>query len=67
MFKKALTSCFIFALSMLLTACMSLGNLSYKQARMLKGEGFVLTEDGWTLALPERLLFSFDDYLIQEQ
>ena len=41
MFKKALTSCFIFALSMLLTACMSLGNLSYKQARMLKGEGFV--------------------------
>ncbi|WP_374571598.1 OmpA family protein [Acinetobacter sp.] len=67
MFKKALTSCFIFALSMLLTACMSLGNLSYKQARMLKSEGFVLTEDGWTLALPERLLFSFDDYLIQEQ
>ena len=67
MLKKALTLCFILALSAVLTACMSLGNLNYKQARMLKNEGFVLTDDGWTLALPERLLFSFDDYQIQEQ
>ncbi|EPF80151.1 OmpA family protein [Acinetobacter rudis] len=49
-----------------LTACMSLGNLSYKQARMLKKEGFTLTEEGWTLRLPERLLFDFDQADIQD-
>ena len=41
MLKKALTLCFILTLSAVLTACMSLGNLNYKQARMLKSEGFV--------------------------
>jgi outer membrane protein OmpA-like peptidoglycan-associated protein len=45
---------------------MSLGNLSYKQARMLKKEGFTLTEEGWTLRLPEKLLFDFDQAAIQE-
>ena len=49
-----------------LTACMSLGNLTYKQARMLKKEGFTLTEEGWTLRLPERLLFDFDQSNIQD-
>ncbi len=32
---------------------------------MLKQEGFILSDDGWTLALPERLLFGFDEYAIQ--
>lgn len=50
-----------------LTACMSLGNLSYKQAKMLKKEGFTLTEEGWTLRLPERLLFDFDKSDIQTE
>jgi outer membrane protein OmpA-like peptidoglycan-associated protein len=27
---------------------------------MLKKEGFVLTEEGWSLGLPERLLFDFN-------
>ena len=66
MFKKAATACFILTLSAILSACMSLGNLSYKQAKMLKKEGFTLTQDGWTLALPEHLLFNFDDYQIKE-
>lgn len=46
---------------------MSLGNLSYKQAKMLKKEGFTLTEEGWTLRLPERLLFDFDKSDIQTE
>lgn len=66
MLKKALTIFSIIGMSTILTACMNLGNLSYKQAHMLKKEGFVLSNDGWTLALPERLLFNFDDYQIQE-
>ncbi|WP_180022393.1 MULTISPECIES: OmpA family protein [unclassified Acinetobacter] len=65
MLKNAFKVLFILAFTTTMTACMSLGNLSYKQARMLKKEGFVLTNDGWTLALPERLLFGFDDYQIQ--
>lgn len=57
MYKNAFKLFFIIAFTASLTACMSLGNLSYKQARMLKKEGFVLTQDGWSLALPEKLLF----------
>ena len=41
---------------MLITAlsdCLSLGYLNYKQTRMLKKQGFTLTEEGWTLRLPE--------------
>jgi outer membrane protein OmpA-like peptidoglycan-associated protein len=33
---------------------------------MLKKEGFTLTDEGWTLRLPERLLFDFDQAKIQE-
>ncbi|WP_104490161.1 OmpA family protein [Acinetobacter indicus] len=44
-----------------LSACMSLGQLNYKQARMLKQEGFSLTSEG----LPEKLLFGFDQAEIQ--
>ena len=47
-------------LSSVLSACASWGHLNYKQARMLKKEGFVLTEEGWSLGLPERLLFDFN-------
>lgn len=51
--------------STLLTACMHLGQLSHKQASMLKKEGFTLTEEGWTLRLPEQLLFEFNQYQIK--
>lgn len=65
MLKNTFKVIFILAFTASITACMSLGNLSYQQARMLKKEGFVLTNDGWSLALPENLLFGFDDYKIQ--
>ncbi|MEJ5140016.1 MULTISPECIES: OmpA family protein [Acinetobacter] len=48
-------------LCLALTGCMNLGGLSYKQARVLKKEGFVLTDEGWSLGLPERLLFGFNE------
>lgn len=64
MLKKVLISTLILVM-VSLSACMSLGNVSYKQARMLKQEGFILSDEGWTLALPERLLFGFDEYAIQ--
>lgn len=64
MLKKVLIGALILVM-VSLSACMSLGNVSYKQARMLKQEGFILSDDGWTLALPERLLFGFDEYAIQ--
>lgn len=67
--KTTLTKTLKLSLSFLLiiglTACMNLGNLSYKQAKMLKKEGFTLTEEGWTLRLPERLIFDFDKSDIQ--
>ncbi|KAF5301398.1 hypothetical protein FQR65_LT19226 [Abscondita terminalis] len=50
-----------------LTGCMNLGGLSYKQARVLKKEGFVLTDEGWSLGLPERLLFGFNESNIQPE
>ncbi|QNX09216.1 OmpA family protein [Acinetobacter seifertii] len=33
---------------------------------MLKKEGFVLTNEGWTLGLPERLLFDFNDATLKQ-
>jgi len=67
MLKKLYLSVFIIALTATFIGCMNLGNVSYKQARMLKKEGFELQTEGWTLALPERLLFNFDDFHIQSQ
>ena len=67
MLRKVYLSIFLLSLTAVFTGCMNLGNVSYKQARMLKKEGFELQTEGWTLALPERLLFSFDDYHIQNQ
>ena len=48
-----------------LSGCLSEGHRNYKQARMLKKQGFTLTEEGWTLRLPEKLLFGFDQSDIQ--
>ncbi|MEB3755092.1 OmpA family protein [Acinetobacter sp. MD2(2019)] len=67
MLKKIMATGLILLSSCLLSACLHLGNLSYKQTRMLKQEGFALTEEGWSLALPERLLFAFNDFTIQDQ
>ncbi|OTG80010.1 OmpA family protein [Acinetobacter sp. ANC 4648] len=54
--KVSILAIFCFALS----GCLSFGSLSHKQVRILKKEGFVLTDEGWSLGLPERLLFDFN-------
>jgi len=54
-------------LCLTLTGCMNLGGLSYKQARFVKNQGFSLTEEGWSLGLPERLLFGFNDSTIKPE
>ena len=50
-----------------LTACMSVGNVNYRQAKVLKKEGFSLTEEGWSLGLPEQLLFGLDSSNIRSE
>ena len=64
MFKLFIKGIITFFISISLTACLSLGGLTHKQAKMLKNEGFTLTEEGWTLGLPEKLLFDFDTFNI---
>ena len=54
-------------LCLALSGCMNLGGLSYKQARVLKQEGFALTDEGWSLGLPERLLFGFNESSIKPE
>jgi outer membrane protein OmpA-like peptidoglycan-associated protein len=66
-FSRPIKLALILLLSSILSACASWGHLNYKQARMLKKEGFVLTDEGWSLRLPERLLFSFDSYEIKAE
>ncbi|WP_445116637.1 OmpA family protein [Acinetobacter sp. WZC-1] len=61
MFNQAIKVLLSSALCIALSACLSLGSLSHKQVRILKKEGFVLTEEGWSLGLPERLLFGFNE------
>ena len=57
----------ILLLTTLLSACLSFGPHNYQQTKMLKKEGFVLTEEGWSLGLPESLIFSFDHFIITAQ
>lgn len=52
---------------LVLSGCLGFGSLNYKQVQMLKQQGFVLTEEGWSLGLPERLLFEFDQAEISNQ
>ena len=53
----------LFALTSLLAACASVPQQSgfdTAQVAMLKEQGFVETDDGWQLTMPERLLFQTD-------
>lgn len=58
--SKSLKFSIIIALCFSIMGCLSFGPLKYRQVKMLKKEGFVLTEEGWTLGVPERLLFEFN-------
>ena len=62
-FQIALIGLFCFVL----TGCLNFGGLSHKQVRMLKKQGFVQTDEGWSLGLPERLLFDFNEADISNQ
>ncbi|MCH7309032.1 OmpA family protein [Acinetobacter sp. NIPH 1852] len=58
---------FIALLCLTLAGCLSFGPLKYRQVKMLKQEGFVLTDEGWSLGLPERLLFDFNQADIKQE
>ena len=59
-FNKVLKLCIISFSCLILSSCLSFSGLSHKQIRILKSEGFVLTDEGWSLGLPESLLFAFN-------
>ncbi|MEC7120195.1 MAG: OmpA family protein [Pseudomonadota bacterium] len=50
----------------LLTACQSIpkltGGLNPEQVAVVKQEGFVLTDEGWLLDFPDRILFEVNAY-----
>ncbi|OTG83248.1 hypothetical protein B9T31_14280 [Acinetobacter sp. ANC 4558] len=53
----------LIVMSLILSACASHG-LSNKQKRFLQNEGFNLTQEGWSLGLPDDLLFGSDQYQV---
>ena len=57
---------FISLICVILSVCLGFGSLNHKQVKVLKKEGFVLTNEGWSLGLPERLLFEFDQYEVND-
>ncbi|KAA5649352.1 OmpA family protein, partial [Pseudomonas aeruginosa] len=63
---RSLKLSFIALLCIALAGFLSFGPLKYRQVKMLKKEGFVLTNEGWTLGLPERLLFDFNDATLKQ-
>ena len=60
MYAYTIRISFIALLCLTLAGCLSFGPLKYRQVKMLKKEGFILTDEGWSLGLPERLLFDFN-------
>ena len=63
---RSLKLSFIALLCITLAGCVSFGPLKYRQVKLLKKEGFVLTDEGWTLGLPERLLFDFNNAQLKQ-
>lgn len=60
----------IVALTASLVACQSVplqGGLNPKQVAVVKQEGFTLSEEGWLLDLPDRILFEVSQYDIAEE
>jgi outer membrane protein OmpA-like peptidoglycan-associated protein len=61
---KKISLVFLFTV---LAACQTMHGLNKKQIKTLQQQGFVLTEEGWTLALPERLLFASNEAAIKPE
>lgn len=60
-FKKIIIISFIVGL----TACQTLNGFNRTQLNVLQSQGFVLTDEGWALGLPEKLLFAVNESSIQ--
>ena len=60
--SKILSLCVALLLSVSLTACMSMGGLRHYQTKILQQEGFIYTDEGWTLDMPTSLLYGTDEY-----
>lgn len=58
---KIIALCVCFSV---LTACTTLGGLSRQQAKVLQQEGFIYTDEGWTLDMPTSLLFGTDEHML---
>jgi outer membrane protein OmpA-like peptidoglycan-associated protein len=65
MLKFFIKMCAVIFIGLTLIGCVST-NLSKKQQNLLKQEGFNLTDDGWSLGLPDDLLFEFNHYDIAD-
>ena len=63
--KPNIKGIFLVLLFSLLTACMGLGGLKQSQIKVLQKEGFIYTNEGWTLDLPSRILFETDAHLLE--
>ena len=60
---RSIRTLLLFALASLLAACASIppqSGFDPAQIAMLQEQGFVETDDGWQLTMPERLLFRSD-------
>lgn len=60
---RSIRTLLVFAVAALLAACASVpppAGFNAAQIAMLKSEGFVETDSGWELTMPERLLFETD-------
>jgi OOP family OmpA-OmpF porin len=60
---RSIRTLLVFAVAALLAACASVPQptgFNAAQIAMLKSEGFVETDKGWELTMPERLLFETD-------
>jgi outer membrane protein OmpA-like peptidoglycan-associated protein len=61
---KTLSLVLVFAV---LAACQTMHGLNKKQIKTLQQQGFILTDDDWSLALPERLLFASNESAIKPE
>jgi outer membrane protein OmpA-like peptidoglycan-associated protein len=55
------------ALALAITACQNLGGLTRQQVKVLKSQGFILSNDGWFLGLSEKLLFNYNESSIKPE
>lgn len=67
MVVKSLKVLGVAVLCAFLAGCMHSSGLKRSQVKMLQAQGFTHTEEGWSLALPERLLFDTNSYELKAE